>query len=387
MKKDKLLMTPGPTMIPPTVLAKLGNQIIHHRTKEFCAILSEFNQNLKYVFQTNNHVITLASSGTGGMESAIANLFSAGDKVIVASIGNFGDRFAKIAEAFGLEVDKISVEWGKAVEPTEIESKLEQDKEGRIKAVIVTHNETSTGVSNDIEAIAKIVSKTNKLFIVDAISSVGGLDIQTDNWGIDVVIGSSQKALMTPPGLAFVSISDKAWEAHKSSKLPKFYWNYSAYKKALELDPPDMPYTPAVSLIIAQNEALKLIKDEGLENVFNRHKGLALAAQAGVEALGMELLPDKSVSSYIITAIKAPEGIDIESVRKIMNTKYDIMVTGGQQHLKGKILRIGHCGFVDGFDLIKAFTALEYALKECGYFFELGRGVSAVERAIADSDK
>jgi len=383
MNKDKLLMTPGPTMIPPSVLSKLGSQIIHHRTKEFCSILSEYNQNLKYVFQTNNHVLTFASSGTGAMESAIANLFSVGDKVIVVSIGNFGDRFAKIAQAFGLEVDKIAVEWGKAVEPLEIENRLSQDKDDKIRAVIVTHNETSTGVSNDIETIAKIVSKTNKLFIIDAISSVGGLDIQTDKWGIDVVIGSSQKALMTPPGLAFVSVSEKAWEAHKNSKLPKFYWNYSAYKKALELDPPDMPYTPAVSLIIAQNEALKLIKDEGLENVFARHKKLALAAQAGVEALKMELLPDKSISSYIVTAIKAPEGIDIENVRKIMNTKYNIMVTGGQQHLKGKILRIGHCGFVDKFDLIKAFTALEYALKECGYVFELGKGVSAVEGELA----
>lgn len=379
MKKEKLLMTPGPTMVPPGVLQKLGQQLIHHRTKEFGSILVEFNQNLKYVFQTKNHVLTFVSSGTGAMESAIANLFSAGDKVIVASIGNFGDRFAKIAQAFGLEVDKIEVEWGKAVDPQIIQSKLDEDKEDKIKAVIVTHNETSTGVSNDIEGIAKIVSKTNKLFIIDAISSIGGLDIQTDNWAIDVVLGSSQKALMTPPGLAFASVSDKAWEAHRNSKLPKFYFNYSAYRKVLEQDAPDTPYTPAISLIIGQNEAINLIKDEGLQNVFDRHKGLALAAQAGVEALGLELLPDKKVSSYIITAIKAPEGIDIENVRKIMNNKYDIMVTGGQQHLKGKILRIGHCGFVDKFDLIKAFTALEYALKECGHPVELGRGVAAVE--------
>ncbi|MGE5472997.1 MAG: pyridoxal-phosphate-dependent aminotransferase family protein [Ignavibacteriales bacterium] len=382
MKKDKLLMTPGPTMIPPSVLEKLGKQIIHHRTKEFGAIFTEFNDNLKFVFQTKNHVLTFASSGTGAMESAIANLFSVGDKVIVASIGNFGDRFAKIAAAFGLDVDKIAVEWGGAVDPQIIEDKLKEDKEDKIKAVIVTHNETSTGVSNDIETIAKIVSKTNKIFIIDAISSIGGLDIQTDNWGIDVVIGSSQKALMAPPGLAFASVSEKAWEAHKNSKLPKFYWNYSAYRKVLEQDSPDTPYTPAISLIIAQNEAIKLIKEEGLQNVFKRHKKLALATQAGVEALGLELLPDKKVSSYIITAIKAPEGIDIENVRKIMNNKYDIMVTGGQQHLKGKILRIGHCGFVDKFDLIKAFTALEYSLQECGYQFELGKGVTSVEKVL-----
>lgn len=382
MKKDKLLMTPGPTMIPPSVLQKLSKQIIHHRTKEFGSIFAEYVENLKYVFQTKNDVFTFASSGTGAMESAIANMFSAGDKVIVASIGNFGDRFAKIADAFGLEVDKISYEWGKAIDPQMIEDKLKDDKEDKIKAVIVTHNETSTGVSNDIKTLAGIVSKTNKLFIVDAISSVGGLDIQTDNWGIDVVIGSSQKALMAPPGLAFVSVSDKAWEAHKNSKLPKFYWDYSAYRKYYEQPAPDSPYTPAVALILAQNESLSLIKEEGLKNVFARHKKLAFATQAGVEALGLELLPDKAVSSYIITAIKAPEGIDIENVRKVMNNKYDIMVTGGQQHLKGKILRIGHCGYVDKFDLIKAFTALEYSLKECGYMFELGKGVSAVEKML-----
>lgn len=188
---------------------------------------------------------------------------------------------------------------------------------------------------------------------------------------------------MTPPGLAFASVSEKAWEAHKNSTLPKFYWNYSAYRKVLEQESPDTPYTPAISLIIGQNEAINLIKQEGLQNVFERHKKLALATQAGVKALGLELLPDKKVSSYIITAIKAPEGVDIENVRKIMNNKYDIMVTGGQQHLKGKILRIGHCGFVDKFDLIKAFTALEYALKECGYPVELGKGVSAVEGELA----
>ncbi len=382
MHKEKLLMTPGPTMVPPSVLETLGRQIIHHRTKEFRNIFKDLNDSLKYIFQTQNHILTFSSSGTGAMESVIANLFSAGDKVVVASIGVFGDRFAKIAEAFGLNVDLISVEWGKAVDPQLIKQKLDDDKQNEIKAVIVTHNETSTGVTNDIKAVGRIVSKTNKLFIIDAISSIGGIDIQADNWGIDVIVGSSQKALMTPPGLAFVSVSPKAWEAHKNSKLPKFYWNYSAYRKGLEQNMPDAPYTPAVTLMIAQNQAINLIKEEGLQNIFERHKRLAFATQAGAEALGLKLFPDKAVSSYIITAIKAPEGIDTEEVRKIMNQKYDIMVTGGQQHLKGKIIRIGHCGYVDRFSLIKVFTAMEYALKESGYPVELGAGVSAVEKAL-----
>lgn len=386
MYREKLLMTPGPTMVPPTVLEAMGRQIIHHRTKEFRNIFKELNENLKYVFQTQNQVLTFSSSGTGAMESVIANLFSAGDKVIVASTGVFGERFAKIAEAFGLEVDKISIEWGQSVDPFIIEQKLKEDKKDKIKAVIVTHNETSTGVTNDIKTIGEIVSRTNKLFIIDAISSIGGLDIQTDNWGIDVVVGASQKALMTPPGLAFVCLSPKAWEAHKNSTLPKFYWNYSAYKKGLEQDLPDTPYTPAVSLMIGQNEAINLIKQEGLQNVFQRHKKFALATQAGVKALGLELFPNESVSSYIITAVKAPKGIDVEQLRKIMNLKYNVIIAGGQQNLKGKIFRIGHCGFVNKFDLIKTFTALEYALKESGYALELGAGVKAVEEALYEGD-
>lgn len=382
MQREKLLMTPGPTMVPPSVLETMSRQMIHHRTKEFRSIFKELNENLKYIFRTDNHVLTFSSSGTGAMESAIVNLFSPGDKVIVASVGVFGDRFAKIAETFGLQVDKITVEWGKAVDSKLIKQKLDEDKENEIRAVIVTHNETSTGVTNDIESIGSIVSKTEKLFIIDAISSIGGLDVQTDKWGIDVVIGSSQKALMTPPGLAFVSLSPKAWEIHSNSKLPKFFWNYSSYKKGLEQELPDAPYTPAASLMIAQNEALRLIKNEGLQSVFERHKRLALAAQAGVRALGLELFADQAVSSYIITAVKAPKDVDIENVRKVMNLKYDIMVAGGQQHLKGKMLRIGHCGYVDSFSLIKTFTALEYALKENGYPIELGAGVTAVEKAL-----
>lgn len=382
MRNEKLLMTPGPTMVPPSVLEVLGRQLIHHRTQDFRSIFKELNENLKYIFQTKHEVLTLSSSGTGAMESSIVNMFSPGDKVLIASIGVFGDRFAKIADTFGLQVDKIAVDWGKAVDSGIIKQKLDEDKNNEIKAVIVTHNETSTGVTNDIEAIGKLTANTDRLFIVDAISSIGGLDIQTDNWGIDLVIGSSQKALMTPPGLAFVSASPKAWEAHKNSRLPKFYWNYSAYKKGLEQELPDAPYTPAIALMIAQNEAIKLIREEGLQNVFERHKKLALAAQAGAGALGLELLPDKSVSSYIITAIKAPQGIDIENVRKVMNLKYNIMVAGGQQHLKGNIIRIGHCGYVNRFDLIKTFTALEYALKENGYPVELGKSVSAVEEAL-----
>ena len=380
MEKEKLLMTPGPTMIPARVLEVMRRQIIHHRTKEFEVVYDGLEEDLKFVFQTKNMVLMFSSSGTGAMESAVVNLFSPGDKVLAISIGAFGDRFAEIAQAFGLNVNKLAVNWGEAVDVSKVKEILDSDKE--IKAVLMTHNETSTGVTNDIEAVGKLIKGTDKLLVVDAISSLGGLDLQMDNWGIDVVVTGSQKALMAPPGLGYVALSDKAWEAVNASKLPKFYWDYKKYRKGLLKEGENPPYTPAISLLMAQAEALKMIKEEGLQEVFARHKKLALATQAGVADLGLELFAKQDVSSYIITAVKAPEGIDIGKVIKTMNLKHDIMITGGQKHLKGKIFRIGHCGYTDSLDLIKTFAALEYSLAEAGYKVEMGASVGAVQKAL-----
>ena len=380
MEKEKLLMTPGPTMIPARVLEVMRRQIIHHRTKEFEVVYDGLEEDLKFVFQTKNMVLMFSSSGTGAMESAVVNLFSPGDKVLAISIGAFGDRFAEIAQAFGLNVNKLAVNWGEAVDVSKVKEILDSDKE--IKAVLMTHNETSTGVTNDIEAVGKLIKGTDKLLVVDAISSLGGLDLQMDNWGIDVVVTGSQKALMAPPGLGYVALSDKAWEAVNASKLPKFYWDYKKYRKGLLKEGENPPYTPAISLLMAQAEALKMIKEEGLQEVFARHKKLALATQAGVAELGLELFAKQDVSSYIITAVKAPEGIDIGKVIKTMNLKHDIMITGGQKHLKGKIFRIGHCGYTDSLDLIKTFAALEYSLAEAGYKVEMGASVGAVQKAL-----
>ena len=380
MEKEKLLMTPGPTMIPARVLEVMRRQIIHHRTKEFEVVYDGLEEDLKFVFQTKNMVLMFSSSGTGAMESAVVNLFSPGDKVLAISIGAFGDRFAEIAQAFGLNVNKLAVNWGEAVDVSKVKEILDCDKE--IKAVLMTHNETSTGVTNDIEAVGKLIKGTDKLLVVDAISSLGGLDLQMDNWGIDVVVTGSQKALMAPPGLGYVALSDKAWDAVNASKLPKFYWDYKKYRKGLLKEGENPPYTPAISLLMAQAEALKMIKEEGLQEVFARHKKLALATQAGVAELGLELFAKQDVSSYIITAVKAPEGIDIGKVIKTMNLKHDIMITGGQKHLKGKIFRIGHCGYTDSLDLIKTFAALEYSLAEAGYKVEMGASVGAVQKAL-----
>lgn len=383
MHREKLLMTPGPTMLPPSVLEVMRRQIIHHRTKDFEIAFDTLCEDLKYVFQTSQPVMVFASSGTGGMESAVVNLFSPGEKVLGVSVGNFGDRFIEIAETFGLDVVKLNFEWGKACDVSKIKEILDNDKNNEIKGILITHNETSTGVTNDIKAVAELTRNTERLLVVDAISSLGGLDLQMDNWGIDCVVTGSQKALMAPPGLAYVALSEKAWKACEKSTMPKFYWDYIKYKKGLLKEiSNNPPYTPAITTALAQVEALKLIKEEGLGAVFERHKKLALATQAGIKALGLSLLPEQSASSYIITAVKAPENVDIGKIIKSLNNDYDIMITGGQKHLKGKIFRIGHCGYVNGFDLIKTFAALEMAFNANGYKVETGTAVSAVQEEL-----
>lgn len=383
MHKSKLLMTPGPTNVPYEVLQASAKPIVHHRTAEFSGQFKKLNENLKYVFGTSENVLTFPSSGSGMMEASIVNLFSKDDKVIVASIGVFGDRFGKIAEIFGLKVVKIEYEWGNAAEPKDINDAIAANPDA--KAVIVTYNETSTGISNDIEAIAKCVKDTEMLLVVDAVSALGGLPLKMDSWGVDVVITASQKALMTPPGLGHVALSKKAQQYLESSNLPKFYWDYKAAIKGVEKENPDNPYTPAISLILAEKAALDMIEEEGIENVWDRHKKLAYCVREGIKSIGLCLFAhEEKYSSDVITAIKASEGFDIpfENVRSIMNQKYNIMIAGGQQKLKGKIIRIGHMGFVDIMDIINTISALEMALYEVGYKeFKLGDGVTSVLNA------
>ncbi len=380
MQREKLLMTPGPTMIPHRVRETMARQIIHHRTKEFEHYFEKMNEGLKKVFQTQNPVLTLVSSGTCGMEAAVVNSFSPDDKVLVASTGVFGDRFVKIASRFGLDVKVISVPWGHGVDPKEIEDFLNGPDGKDVKGVLVTHNETSTGVANDLEKIGMVLKDRDCLFIVDAISSMGGMEVKTDEWGIDIAVAGSQKAFMLPPGLAFVSVSEKAWKAIEKSKLPKFYYDFLAYRKSLNNK--TTPYTTAASLVIAASEAIEMMLEEGLENIFARHKNLGEACRAAVKAIGLQLFADENFASDLITAIKAPEGIDIEQVRKTMNLQYDIMIAGGQQHLKGKIIRIGPMGYVDGFDLIRTLVALELSLSKAGYPVELGTAVSAALKVL-----
>ena len=383
MQDEKLLMTPGPTMIPTRVLEIMRRQIIHHRTSNYENSFDELCENLKLVFKTKNPVMTLASSGTGVMEAAVVNLFSPGDTVLAVTIGAFGDRFAEIAKAYGLDVKVMAVEWGKPALPEKIAAALADDAQCRIKGVLITHNETSTGVSNDIEAVAKLTRGTERLLVVDAISSLGALELKMDEWGADAVVTCSQKALMNAPGLGFAALSDKAWDAYKKSGLPKFYWDLGKYRDGLAKLSENPPYTPAITLVLAQNEAVKIMLEEGLDNIYARHKKFALAAQAGVASLGLDLLPEQRYSSYVVTAVKSPEGVNIGGVIKDMNVSYDVMVVGGQKGLKGKLLRIGHCGYFNRFDLIRTFAALEMSLAGAGYKAEPGVSLAAVQKALS----
>lgn len=375
MRKEYLL-TPGPTPVPPEALLAMAKPIIHHRTPQYRAIFKEVNEDLKYVFQTKGDVFTFASSGTGAMEAALVNLLSTGDKVVTVEGGKFGERWTELCNAYGVKPIVIKVENGKAADPKAIAKALSGD--GNIKAVFVTLCETSTGVTNDVKAISEITSKTKTVLVVDAISGLGACELKTDEWGVDCVVCGSQKGLMIPPGLGFISVSEKAWKLIEASALPKYYFDLKAAKKAIKDD--DTPFTPAVSLVMALREALKLIKQEGLENVIARHKKLAEATRRGMQALGLKLFADAPSDS--VTAVVVPQGVDGEKFVKTLRDKYGVSIAGGQAELKGKIFRIAHLGYMNEFDVIVGVSAIETALAEFGYKFALGAGVKAAEEIL-----
>ncbi|RKY33027.1 MAG: aminotransferase [Candidatus Omnitrophota bacterium] len=373
--RKKYLLTPGPTPLPPEVCQAMSRPIIHHRTPQFQAILKEATEGLKYVLQTKNDVFILASSGTGAMEASVVNLLSFGDSAICVEAGKFGERWTEICRAYGINCEVIKVEWGKAVDPQEIRSRI-KDAQSKIKAVFVTHCETSTGVVTDLEAIGKIVKDSEAVLVVDAISGLGAIPLLTDQWSCDVVVSGSQKGLMLPPGLGFISVSPKALKLVESASLPRYYFDLRKAKKAL--DKTDTPFTPAITLIIALNEALAMIKEDGLENVFLRHKKMAEATRKAVLALGLELfVPD--AASNAVTAVKVPAGIDGEKLVKIMRDTYGVTIAGGQSELKGKVFRIAHMGYIEEFDIILCISCLEKVLNQLGFKFSLGAGIRVAE--------
>lgn len=378
MRDKTFLMIPGPTPVPENVLQALARHPMGHRSSEFSAIFKEVTDDLKWIAQTQNDFFILGASGTGAMECAIANTVAPGDKVLSLVIGNFGKRWAQLAKSFGGVVEEMNVAWGEAIDPKALEARLAQDSAKEIKIVTVTHNETSTGVTNDLESIARIVKAHGALIIVDAVTSMGVMNLPVDAWKIDVAVSGSQKGFMIPPGLAFITVSKDAWAKYETNKNPKFYWDWKKYKKAC--DDNSTPFTGSVSLVVALQASLKMMREEGIENVFARHIKLRDGLRAGCKAVGLKLMAADKDASAAITSIWPPEGISVGDIRKGLKNNFDIVVADGQDDFKGKIFRIGHLGFFSQRDLLMTMASLEIVLHKLGHKFELGSGVAAMQR-------
>jgi len=374
----RYLLAPGPTPVPPEVLLAMAAPIIHHRSPDFLPVLDSAKKGLQWLYQTKNDVLILSATGTGGMVGAVNNFFSRGDRVLVINGGKFGERWTKICQAYELKVEEIVVEWGYAVKPEIVEEQLK--KHNDIKGVFVQASETSTGVYHDIKALASIVKKYgDTLFIVDAISALVAHDLRTDEWGIDIMIGGSQKGVMLPPGIAFASVSEKAWKKAETSTLPKFYFNFKKERENLAKNQTN--FTSPVTLIIGLNQSLKMLQAEGLGNVFKRHAMLADATRKAVQAIGLDIYPKESPSNSV-TAIMTPSGIDGQVVYKNLREKYGITAAGGQDKAKGKVFRIAHLGYSDRFDVITAVAGIEMVLKGMGYPVKLGTGVAVAQELL-----
>ena len=373
----KRLFTPGPTPVPENVMLKMAEPIIHHRNQEFREVLTHVNANLQYLFQTRQPVLTLTCSGTGGVEATFVSLFSRGDTIISVNGGKFGERWVKMPQTFGLNVVEIKVPWGKAVSAEQIREALE--KAPAAKGVYLTHSETSTGTATDIKLMAQVVRANSRALVcVDGITAVGAHELRFDEWGIDICVTGSQKGLMIPPGLAFVALSQRAIEAMQSSNLPKFYFDLRKALKSYELN--DTPWTPAVSLVIGVDAALNLIKAEGIENVWARHRRLALALRAGITALGLKLFSDSP--SYAVTPVWLPDGVDWKAFNQTLKMDNGITIAGGQDEYAGRIFRVSHLGYYDELDMLAFVGALERTLKVQKYPFEIGSGLAATQKSF-----
>jgi aspartate aminotransferase-like enzyme len=357
------LRIPGPTPVPKEVLQAMTKQMINHRGPEFGQIINDVTDKLKQLFQTKADVFLLTGSGTGGLEAAIVNTLSPGDKVLSVSIGVFGERFATIAGKFGAEIIPLRFEWGKAADADAVRQALRAEPD--IKAVLVTHNETSTGVTNDLAALSTAVKEFDKLLLVDAISSLGSIDLPVDDWQLDVAVTGSQKGWMVPPGLAMVSVSEKAWQAHGAARMPRFYWDFTQAKSYLEKG--QTPWTPAVSVVYALSVALGMMVKEGLPNIIARHARVAKVARDGIKSLGLTLFADERHASNTVTSVAASDGLDTKRMLKILETEHRIILGGGQQRLDGKIFRIGHLGWVTEDDIEVVISALRVVLPQVGF--------------------
>src|SRR5216684_4025272 len=372
------LRIPGPTPLPERVVRSMSRPMIDHRGAEFAAILAEITAGAKRVFKTSNDLLLLTSSGTGGLESAVANLVSPGDEVIVALCGNFGERFAALATAYGADVTRLEFEWGQPVDPDDLGRVLERHPKAGV--VLLTHNETSTGLTNPLRELARVARSAERVVVVDGVSSISSIDIETDAWGIDVAVSGSQKGWMAPPGLALVSVSERAWEQQAKARSPRFYFDWKEAKTWAEKGM--TPFTPAVAVAFALQEGLHMLEEEGLDAVYERHARLARATQAGLQALGFHLFAQEGYRSNTVTSAVPPQGLDVAAMRKLLDTKYGVVIAGGQGKMTGKMVRVGHLGAVAGGDVVQVLWAIEQALEELDVAPADGRGVSAVTNSL-----
>lgn len=377
--QKQYLLIPGPTPVPTASALAGAAPMINHRSAEFGRLLGNVTGALQRVLQTRNQVLIFPGAGTGAMEAAAVNLISPGERVLVTVAGEFGARFAEIIRDQGGDVRALEFAWGKPVDPEAVGTALRSDPS--VVALVVTHNETSTGVTMDLAALRSVIPREEVLFIVDAVSSAGAIDLRPDDWGVDVVVTASQKGLMTPPGLALVALSEKAWEKAQRTPCRSYYWSFSRARRYLERPSPQTPYTPAVSLLYALRESLRQIETEGLAHVFRRHTLLARAVRAGIRALGLELLAEDAWASPTVTAVKAPPWLEVKRLLRELEERYGVVLAGGQGPLAGKLFRIGHVGHVAWSDVVVALAALEMAYRRLGGQVKLGNAVAAAEEA------
>lgn len=374
--EDKFrLHTPGPTPIPPRVQHAMSRPMIGHRSKECAAIIEDCSDRLKKIFGTEQRVLILTGSGTAALESAAANAVQAGDEVSVVVTGAFGDRFAKITERFGCIVHRLDVPWGEHCSPERLRTHLEAHP--NVKAVFMTYCETSTGILNPIQQLAQVVhERSDALSIVDGVSCLGAVPMEMDKWGVDIAVTGSQKALMLPAGLAFAAVSDKAWHVIENNKTPRFYLDLAAYRKSLQKH--STPFTPAVSLLFGLQEVLTILEEQGMAQVIARHRLLMQMTRAGLKALGLPLMAQDAVASPTVTSVYGTKEVDVEALRGTL-AQLNVRVAGGQQHLKGKIFRIGHMGYCEPGDILTVIATLEVALKKLNAPVTLGSGIQAAE--------
>jgi aspartate aminotransferase-like enzyme len=372
------LRIPGPTPLPERVVRSMNRPMIDHRGPAFAAILAEITAGAKRVFRTTNDLLLLTCSGTGGLESAVANLVSPGDEVVAALCGNFGERFAALASAYGADVVRLEFEWGQPVDPDDLAVLLERHPNAKV--VLLTHNETSTGLTNPLRELARVARNAERVVVVDGVSSISSIDIETDAWGIDVAVSGSQKGWMAPPGLALVSVSERAWAQQARARSPRFYFDWKEAKAWA--DKGMTPFTPAVAVAFAMQEGLHMLEEEGLADVYQRHARLARATQAGLQALGFHLFAQDGYRSNTVTSALPPAGLDISALRKLLDTKYGVVIAGGQGKMTGKMVRVGHLGAVADGDVVQVVWAIEQALEELDIAPADGRGVAAVTASV-----